>query len=248
MPAGIAHPLSPSGAQYEIRYGDQRAVITEVGGGIRRFTTGGRAVLYGYARDEHCPFYAGKPLVPWPNRIADGRYVFGGVEHQLAINEPERRNAIHGLLQWRPWKRLAHGLSHVVLAARLHPMQGYPFDLDVRITYRLSSDGLHVVTRARNVGGAPCPCAVGQHPLFSTNGAALGEWLLQVDADAYVILDDERRLPAATVHAAAIGPDFRRPNPIGERQTPPPLHRRTTVTRGPAAMRHLFSALTNSLD
>ena len=170
MPDGTVHTSAPSGEQYEIRHGDQRVFIAEVGGGIRQFTTGGHVVLYGYTRDEHCPFYAGKPLVPWPNRIADGRYVFGGVEHQLALNEPERRNAIHGLLQWRPWKRLAHRPSHVVVAARLHPMQGYPFDLDVRITYRLSSDGLHVVTSARNVGGAPCPYAVGQHPLLSTTG------------------------------------------------------------------------------
>lgn len=216
MPDGNARMTPPSGEQYEIRHGDQRVVIAEVGGGIRRFTTAGRAVLYGYARDEHCPFYAGKPLVPWPNRIEDGRYSFDGVEHQLALNEPERRNAIHGLLQWRPWKPLEHGPSHVVVAARLHPMQGYPFDLDVRITYRLSTDGLHVVTTARNVGSAPCPYAVGQHPLLSANGAALADCLLQVDADAYVTLDDERRLPAATVPAAQIGPDFRRSKLIGE--------------------------------
>ena len=44
------------------------------------------------------------PLIPWPNRLAEGRYSFAGSEHQLPLDEPERENAIHGLLRWRAWR------------------------------------------------------------------------------------------------------------------------------------------------
>ena len=43
-------------------------------------------------------------LAPWPNRIRDGRYTFGGADHQLALTEPARHNAIHGLVNWVPWQ------------------------------------------------------------------------------------------------------------------------------------------------
>ena len=36
----------------------------------------------------------GTPLVPWPNRLADGRYTFDGTGHQLPLTEPEKRNAM----------------------------------------------------------------------------------------------------------------------------------------------------------
>jgi aldose 1-epimerase len=36
---------APSGEQYEIAHGDHRATIVEVGGGVREYSVGGRAVL-----------------------------------------------------------------------------------------------------------------------------------------------------------------------------------------------------------
>src|SRR5262249_17615774 len=42
-------------------------------------------------------------LIPWPNRLQDGSYEFDGRRYQLPLNEPERRNAIHGLVRWATW-------------------------------------------------------------------------------------------------------------------------------------------------
>jgi aldose 1-epimerase len=39
---------SPTGAQFEIAFGDQRAVAVEVGGGLRSYSAGGRDLLDGY--------------------------------------------------------------------------------------------------------------------------------------------------------------------------------------------------------
>jgi len=45
-----ARPLNPSGTQIELACGDQRAVVTSVGAGLRAYSAGGRDVLEGYER------------------------------------------------------------------------------------------------------------------------------------------------------------------------------------------------------
>ncbi len=47
--------VSPSGEQIEIALGDQRAVVVEVGGGLRAYSAAGRDMLDGYGADEMCP-------------------------------------------------------------------------------------------------------------------------------------------------------------------------------------------------
>ena len=67
--------VAPSGEQFEIRYGEQRAVAVEVGGGLRTYSVGDRAVLDGYAVDAACDGARCQTLVPWPNRVQDGQVV-----------------------------------------------------------------------------------------------------------------------------------------------------------------------------
>ena len=93
----------PSGTQFEIVHGEQHAVIVEVGGGVRAYDVGGVDVLQPYAVDQMCDGAHGAPLIPWPNRLGDGRYRFDGNDYQVALTEPEKQNAIHGFLRWRPW-------------------------------------------------------------------------------------------------------------------------------------------------
>ena len=97
-------PVSPSGEQIELALGDQHAVITEVGAGLRSYFADGRDMVEGYAADELAPSGRGQLLIPWPNRIEDGSYEFGGGRHQLPLDEPERQNAIHGLVRWSAWR------------------------------------------------------------------------------------------------------------------------------------------------
>ncbi len=91
--------IAPSGEQIEIAAGDQQAVVVEVGGGLRSYSAGGRQLVDGYRADEMSSSARGQVLIPWPNRLQDGRYEFDGRRHQLPLNEPEQRNAIHGLVR-----------------------------------------------------------------------------------------------------------------------------------------------------
>ena len=69
-----------TGVQYEIEAGPYRAVVTELGAGLRELSAAGQPVLLGYAADELPPAGAGQLLVPWPNRIDGGHYSFRGAE------------------------------------------------------------------------------------------------------------------------------------------------------------------------
>ena len=118
--------VRPSGTQFEITAGDNRVSIVEVGGGIRSFLAGGRPVLDGYDVAERCTGARGLPLIPWPNRLADGAYTFDGTDHQVRLTEPDKHNAIHGFLRWRSWTAREHTTNRVVMGTVLHPMMGTP--------------------------------------------------------------------------------------------------------------------------
>ena len=73
-----AESALPSGEQFELRHGRQRATVVEVGGGLRVYETAEGPVLDGYRADQACTGGRGQHLLPWPNRIADGRYEIAG--------------------------------------------------------------------------------------------------------------------------------------------------------------------------
>ena len=94
---------APSGEQFELKLGEQRVVVVEVGGGLRAYDVAGRALLDGYEVDAMASDGRGQVLIPWPNRIEDGTYEFAGSRHELALTEPSLHNAIHGLVRWQAW-------------------------------------------------------------------------------------------------------------------------------------------------
>jgi aldose 1-epimerase len=205
----------PSGTQFEIAFGDQRATIVEVGGGVREYRVGDRNVLDPYPVDMMCDGAHGAPLVPWPNRLADGRYTWDGVNYQVDISEPASNTAIHGFLRWRNWIVSARSPSAVTVESVLRPLAGYPFAIDVQVTYALTADGLAVTTEARNIGFAAAPWACGQHPYLAAGapGELLDDCELQVGA-ARRIDTDERQLPRAEVSVVDTEYDFRQPRRI----------------------------------
>src|SRR5258707_383706 len=91
----------PSGEQISLELGPHRVTVVEVGGGLRAYALGGWDVLDGYGVVERCSGARGQPLIPWPNRLRDGRYRWKGAELQLDLSEPALQNAIHGLVRWR---------------------------------------------------------------------------------------------------------------------------------------------------
>ena len=138
MNAAPARP--PSGTQHEIVRGSHRAVVTEVGAALRHYSVVGDDVLDGFGEDELAPAGRGQVLAPWPNRLDHGTYTFEGVEAKAALDEPERQNAIHGLVRWLPWTMVSHSADAVALGS-LTPHPGYPWFLELELEYRLTDEG-----------------------------------------------------------------------------------------------------------
>jgi aldose 1-epimerase len=211
-------PVAPSGEQFEISAGEQRATIVEVGAGVREYEHAGRPVLHPYPLEAICDGAHGTPLIPWPNRLADGRYRFDGVDHQVALTEPDKHNAIHGFLRWRPWRALEHERSRVVMGTRLYPLSGYPFALELEIDYRLGEEGLSVTTTATNIGERTCPYATGQHPYLSPGSGLIDECTFELVAQTRILTDAERQLPTGTEAVAGTPFDFRAPRRLGDQR------------------------------
>ena len=204
----------PSGRQFELRSGDHRAVVVEVGGGLRSYSVDGFDVLDGYAEDEICSGARGMPLIPWPNRLRDGRYEWDGRQHQLPLTEPPRRNAIHGLCRWLSWECRRQDRDRVVVGVRLHPRPGYEFELDAEIEYRVGPDGLEVTMRGRNLGDATLPFGAGQHPYLRVAEGTVDSARLQSPARTRMLVD-RRQIPTGETRPVRGLFDCTRPREIG---------------------------------
>jgi aldose 1-epimerase len=207
--------VPPSGAQVELRWGDQRATVVEVGGGLREYEVGGRPVLDGYDRSAMCTGGRGQLLVPWPNRIADGRYEYDGQPMQLPLSEPVQKHAIHGLTRWASWQLTQPDPATVLAAYVLHPQPGYPFTLHCAAAYRLGPDGLTVDLAVTNRSERAAPVGLGTHPYLLVGDPLVNAATLQVPGRTRLI-SDQRGIPTGREDVAGTGYDFREPGPIGE--------------------------------
>ena len=205
----------PSGRQIEIHHGDQTAVVTEVGAGLRTYRAGGLDVLDGYGAWERCSGGRGQLLLPWPNRLRDGRYTFAGRPQQLPLTEPEQGHAIHGLTRWVSWTVREAAPDRCALACLVHPQPGYPFTLWLEARYHLDDSGLHVLVRATNQGRDALPYAAGAHPYLRLDDGGLDTWQLRVPARATLEMD-ARAIPTGRLLPVAGTPvDFTELRPIG---------------------------------
>ena len=207
-------PAEPPGGEVAIAAGDQRAVVVCAGGGLRAYSAGGRELLDGSPAGTTPRSGRGQVLIPWPNRLEDGRYEFDGRRHQLPLTEPEHRNAIHGLVRSESWAVGEREPRRVVMEHTLRPRPGYPFTLGLRIEYALSDAGLRVTTTATNIGAEACPFGAGAHPYLTVGTPTVDSATLRVPA-ATVLRCDERGLPVGAMAVAETDHDFRRPRPIG---------------------------------
>jgi aldose 1-epimerase len=218
---------NPTGRQFVISSGGYRAVVTEVGAGLRELGHCAREhgvdgtlrpLVLGYGEQEVARSGAGQLLAPWPNRVAGGRYSFDGEDRQLDISEPASGNAIHGLVRWSSWTVSEHAPDRIVLTYRLHPHPGYPHTLDLTAAYSVSEAGLEVEVRARNAGPTTAPYGYASHPYLTPGVEAaagtIDAWTLHLPAERWLTVD-ERMIPTGSANVDASPYDFRSPRTVG---------------------------------
>lgn len=209
-------PSLPTGVQHEIVHGPWRAVVTEVGAVLRVLQRDGRDVVAGIGEADRVTKSRGQQLLPWPNRIRDGVYEFGGETFQLALSEPSRHNAIHGLATWQPWQTVGYTDSELVQRVVVHPQLGWPGTVEATLTHRLDEDGLSVDVLARNTGPGPVPFGYAAHPYLTVGEETVDEVSVRLPADTYLEVDD-RLLPIRRSPVDGRPQDLRSGEPLGER-------------------------------
>ncbi len=210
----VVPPVDASGEQVVLTAGELRLVLVTTGGGMRELTHGDWSVLDGYGVDEVPLGAYGQPLIPWPNRLAGGRYEFEGHQYQVPLTEPDKHNALHGFSRWMTWSVEKREPRCAVLAMLLYPRGGYPFALHVEVEYSLTPASVRVVTTARNAGRSPLPYANGFHPYISVGTPSIDECLLRLPARKW-LPTDERQIPTGVEAVDGTGYDFRTPRAIG---------------------------------
>jgi aldose 1-epimerase len=207
----------PSGHQYAIGHGNSHARVTQVGATLRSCTVDGVDVVDGFGTDERATDGRGQVLAPWPNRLTDGSYRYGGRDCQAPINELGRNTAIHGLVRWLDWSPVAHESKSVTLSCAVRPQPGYEWHLDLEVTYTLDDTGLTVTFQAVNADTERAPFGVGFHPYLTLGTTSIDGLQLTVPATSY--LDSNRPDGLSEMAPVAATPlDFSEPCRIGSTQ------------------------------
>ena len=208
-----------TGSQYQIEAGPYRATVTGLGAGLRELFYRNEPVIDGHHPDELPPGGAGQLLAPWPNRIDQGKYTFDGAELQLAVSEPAKATAIHGLTRWAHWTAVQQEPAAITLRNEPHGQQGYPFSVEIDAEYRVRpATGLQVTITARNRGSHPAPYGNGSHPYLTVRAPSVDDCELTLPAAQWLPLD-ERGIPSGPPSPVdGTEYDFRKPRVIGATQ------------------------------
>lgn len=173
-----------------------RAEIGTVAAVLRSVTVGGVPITEHYDGVGTPPFASGIVLVPWPNRVRDGRWTHDGAEQQLDITEVARGNALHGLLRSTAYEVREQSDASVTLGALVAPQHGWPFLLDTWVRYEVRPDGITVTHGVANLGERRAPYAAGTHPFLQVGDHPVEDLVLTVAAATYFDVD-ERLNPVA---------------------------------------------------
>lgn len=141
-------------------------IAPEAGGGIASLELGDRQILspkYGNFAPG-APTLAGIILLPFSNRIGNGRFVFQGQNHCIDPNVSGEMFPIHGDAHQKPWSVDYHTEKLVTL--KLSNGRIGPFSYTATQTYHLEQTSLLWSVRLVNAGMDTLPFGVGFHPWF----------------------------------------------------------------------------------
>jgi aldose 1-epimerase len=204
------------GERFPISAGGYRAEIAEVGAALAGLWLDGNPVTVPADPQQLPPKSSGTVLVPWPNRIRDGRYGFDGSQFQLPLSEPATGNAVHGLVRWVRWRAADRQPAAVTMVHDIVAQPGYPFEVRLALRYALDpTAGLSVHLTASNIGRQAAPFGAGFHPYLDLGDHELDTAELLVPASTVLVTDDQQ-IPVGRRPVAGTPFDFQRPHEIGE--------------------------------
>jgi len=103
------------------------------------------------------------PLVPFSNRIRDGRFSWNGQEHRLAVSGQHAPHAIHGHGRNRPWT-VEHRTDAGIVLSYIHTGGDWPFAYKACQHIAIDGDALVIGMALENIGDESMPGGLGHHP------------------------------------------------------------------------------------
>jgi aldose 1-epimerase len=172
-------------------------LLPALGGALGRFTWDGRDVTRPTPAETGEVLDSGSfALVPFCNRIRDGRFSFGGHDVVLSPNLGDHPHALHGQAWRGAWSVVSAGETEAVLAFDHAPGE-WPWAYRAEQRFTLDETGLRIDLSLTNTGVEPMPAGLGFHPYFPADG----QTRLQAGVGG-VWLIDEDCLPTTTVRGA----------------------------------------------
>lgn len=157
---------------------------------LREYSVAGTRYTETWPAGAPAPHACGIVLMPWPNRVAGGRWTWDGMPQRLDITEPRLGNAIHGLLRYAPYQPTDRTEDTVTLVATIYPQHGWPFTLDTAARYALTENGLVVTHRVANRGDGPAVFGCGAHPYLRIGEVPVDDLRVTIRARSYYVTDD----------------------------------------------------------
>ncbi len=195
-------------ALFELAMGGVTATVSSRGGALVAADVDGVAIVEPTVTTHTGPGAAGLVLAPWVNRVEDACWEHDGIVHRLEVTEPATGHAIHGLLATRDLELRERAPGRVVLGCLIDGAPGYPFRVDVEVSYDALADGIRVEIAAVNESAVPAPFAAGHHPYLRIGDVPTAELTLTVDGDVELGFD-EAYIPRTRRDVAATDADLR---------------------------------------
>ena len=206
-----------------LKHGDLRARVSQHGASLRGLWHEGTdgvktGIVTDYSGADNKIGGQGDVLIPFPGRIKNGAYHFGGETFQLAITDKEAPNAIHGFVRQKDWAIVEQTPSTITFETQLLPSDatGYPFALQIAIRYALDDNMLICGFVIENTGQTAAPVAAGFHPYFSVGGDLINDAVLTVPFNSILEFDANLTPTGTVLPVAETTFDFREGRPIGE--------------------------------
>ena len=170
-------------------------LLPDLGAAVATLRYQGRDVLRPTSGGVSDPFEtAAFVLVPYANRIADGRFRVGEREVRIERNAPGQAHPLHGHGWRRPWRVEAATNDCAVLSFE-HAADSWPWHYTATQTLTLRADSLDLLLSVANRDSMPMPAGLGWHPYFHKGQGA--QLKARVEG---VWLTDEECLPLRLAH------------------------------------------------
>jgi aldose 1-epimerase len=204
--------------------GSHRAVVSPFGASLRRYflIKDGAEIdlVWGYSGANNKKGGQGDVLIPFPGRVAYGRYRFDGYDYQLPCNDKEGPNAIHGFARSLLWSLKESTASRATFELSFHEekyaARGYPFTLHLVLSYSLDAGKLSCAFDVRNQGRCAAPVGVGFHPYLIVGTGTINDAEVKVPATHYLELAETLTPTGTLVPVETIGLVADRYRVIGE--------------------------------